>query len=383
MSNKTAPLLVVIAAFVIFAAIVFGSGSGGLQLGGDFSVPKDESSIGSPFKYYSSTLTENEKKAYFAILKSAKEMPQSIATPPLDDKELGNVLSALLLDNPELYFLGSKCRAVTNKGKCECSFEYTLSPEEYASIDRQLRYKAEEIIASLEEGSDDWSTELQLHDYLVKNCTYLFDGTGTVASAAGALVNKEASCAGYAAAFKYLLDECGIESYLIRGESVNSRGENEPHMWNIVKINGKYYHTDVTWDDPVGTNSSNYDFFNITDDEINIDHSKWSFAYPCDSTEANWHSVKGVVFSAFGKEEKAKAAEVLGTEIERGSTSFSIKFSNSAAYSRACSDLIDDEGVYSLLREAAKKTTHSVNAHRLSYSKNDKRKIITIIPELG
>ncbi len=65
---------------------------------------------------------------------------------------------------------------------------------------------------------------------------------------------------------KYFLDYLDIESMIVVG---SANGEN--HAWNIVNIDGDYYHIDATWDDPVtddGTDTIIYDYFNLKDKDI-------------------------------------------------------------------------------------------------------------------
>ena len=45
----------------------------------------------------------------------------------------------------------------------------------------------------------------------------------------------------------------------------------ENHIWNAVYLNNKWYHLDLTWDDPVmkdGSNTLEYTFFLITTKEL-------------------------------------------------------------------------------------------------------------------
>jgi len=85
-----------------------------------------------------------------------------------------------------------------------------------------------------------------LHDYLVLELKY--DGNyGEMShSAEGVMRNGVAVCDGYARTMRLLLFMTGIESRVIRGTA-----DNQPHAWNLVKIEGDWYHVDVTWDDPV------------------------------------------------------------------------------------------------------------------------------------
>ena len=47
-------------------------------------------------------------------------------------------------------------------------------------------------------------------------------------------------------------------------------------MWNMVKVDGKWYHMDVTWDDPLtsdGRPMLRYDYFLISEAKIREDHT--------------------------------------------------------------------------------------------------------------
>lgn len=67
----------------------------------------------------------------------------------------------------------------------------------------------------------------------------------------GALVNKLCVCEGYAKSFKYLANQFGYECEIMQGNATNSSGQTESHAWNCIKLNGKWYLVDATWDDPI------------------------------------------------------------------------------------------------------------------------------------
>ena len=61
----------------------------------------------------------------------------------------------------------------------------------------------------------------------------------------GALLHRSAVCSGQAETLKNLLEECGIESKIMSGKSKTS---GYGHAWNQVKLDGVWYHCDITND---------------------------------------------------------------------------------------------------------------------------------------
>ena len=61
---------------------------------------------------------------------------------------------------------------------------------------------------------------------------------------------------GYADAMAIFLDKLNVINYKI---------SNEEHIWNLVYLDGKWYHLDLTWDDPISDINVNRDtYFLIT-----------------------------------------------------------------------------------------------------------------------
>ena len=58
----------------------------------------------------------------------------------------------------------------------------------------------------------------------------------------------------------------------ISGDSINSAGEEGKHAWNAVIIDGETLYVDVTWDDPTPDGNLRYDYFLVSEDEINKNH---------------------------------------------------------------------------------------------------------------
>ncbi len=83
-----------------------------------------------------------------------------------------------------------------------------------------------------------------IHDYVVKNMTYLLRRAPINGeSALNAINNKEGSCGNYTSLFYYLCKRAGITVKNI----LSLDGE---HAWNAIYLNKQWLHVDTTWDDP-------------------------------------------------------------------------------------------------------------------------------------
>ncbi len=138
---------------------------------------------------------------------------------------------------------------------------------------------------------NDFEKTLAIRDYILQNADYDWqnfrDNTIPLESytAYGILCLGVGVCSGYAQAVSLLLNKVGVENKIISG-SVKGAIENPDHAWNLVKIQGEWYHMDVTWDDtikPSGENdSARYHYFLIDDYTMSLIGSRrWNKAlYP-------------------------------------------------------------------------------------------------------
>ncbi len=162
-------------------------------------------------------------------------------------------------------------------------FPYTA--EQYEEICSQVRLFRERYIR---ETMTDFEKEMQIVQYLAANVSYPYEryrtGTDTREDhcAYGALVRGEAVCEGYAEAFCWLADCCGLESRFLYGVY-----EKEMHDWNLVRLDGQWYHLDLTSDDTVerdgkkngyGWGRLRNRYINRTDEEMLQDHQWQPFA---------------------------------------------------------------------------------------------------------
>jgi len=132
-----------------------------------------------------------------------------------------------------------------------------------------------------------------INDYIVSNTAY---GTKTKASPHSAyalLMEGQAVCQGYALTTYKMLEQAGFDVKYVVG-TVNG---NEAHAWNLVKVDGKWYHLDTTWNDPLPNRfgASSYDYFLVTDAQLKKDHKWIASNYPA-ATSTKYSYMQNVHF---------------------------------------------------------------------------------------
>ena len=167
---------------------------------------------------------------------------------------LWEIYPQVVNENPELFFVQGGCN-YQSMGE----IVYNVSPnylwgeevvneltEEQKSQIRQKLTALEQVISGvLAQVDPDWSdleTALFLHDYLATHAQY--DETLQIRDAYTILVEGTGVCQAYTLAYRLLLNRVNITSGTVTSTSLN-------HIWNILLIDGNWYHVDVTWDDPI------------------------------------------------------------------------------------------------------------------------------------
>ena len=166
-----------------------------------------------------------------------------------------------------------------------------------------------------------YQKELAIHDYIINTTSYDYDNLKTQTipassyTAAGVLINKVAVCQGYSEAFKLLLNLCDIECEIVTGTS-----KNIDHAWNIVKLDNDWYMVDVTYDDPISFDKNkrvevlNYDYFNITNEQLSIDHIWDTSNYPmATANKYNYFVYNGILAHSF-----AEFKQIILSQVKEG-----------------------------------------------------------------
>lgn len=108
-----------------------------------------------------------------------------------------------------------------------------------------------------------------LHDDLIERGRYTQEQKG---DAADLLIDGIGTCEAYSRALWLLCRMSNIPCHIVYGQA------GEPHAWNLVQLDGQWYHTDATWDDPVNIDNPyegilSHRYFMLNDQQMSLDHS--------------------------------------------------------------------------------------------------------------
>lgn len=196
--------------------------------------------------------------------------------------QLNEVALRYISDNPEYFYLSPRSYGWKKgeiNGKLAVSFIQIIGKDlpEFDGTQEALnglKEKYDTLISEINkikneiyfEGMTELDKLVLAHDYITENSAYYridvvdeegktisYDyGDGYSYNAYGILVNKKGVCQGLSYAYPCVLKALGYPIENIR----QIRSTEMMHMWNFVKLGNKWYHVDLTWDDPLYQSSS-------------------------------------------------------------------------------------------------------------------------------
>ncbi|MBQ6529901.1 MAG: hypothetical protein IJI39_03120, partial [Clostridia bacterium] len=263
----------------------------------------------------SEPLNENEKELINYIADKIPELNETIEIPEkyqLPETRFAyiytNYMGSLLqFEHPEVFYLSGKfsyeykldpqhtvtsLKLIYSKDYADFHLEFDDQTQEYREIQDVIKVdeirKAQEVIAdeinnitSGTEGMTDLQKALYVHDYITVNYDYDtrvysdeegVDGNRTLDKM---IKEKTGVCQGYTYLYMTAMRKLGIECAPVPSDALN-------HIWNKVKIEGEWYNVDVTYDDPISSNSISisHDYFLVNDEEIKeLDPSNITYEY--------------------------------------------------------------------------------------------------------
>lgn len=142
----------------------------------------------------------------------------------------------------------------------------------------------DEIIA---DGMSDYEKELAVYKWMTTNIGFDSDSmtvipedeSKPVDNPNGVLKNHEAVCVGYATTFRLFMQMLGIDCMVVHDSYLS-------HSWDLVKLDGQWYHTDIYSD--AGSSTGNFSHFNLNDEMMNSQEWNTDFFPAADGYKYNY-----------------------------------------------------------------------------------------------
>lgn len=245
-----------------------------------------------------------DKNAYDFILEALYNGEEEIDIEvfELSPSELKKTVTAIVRNEPMLfYFEGGYSYSFYQENRVlTLEPKYSLVGNARETAVEYVNKTLDAVIATVPSRLDDYEKALYLHDFICVSFEY--DTDYAVSDIYGMLMEGRGVCTAYALLYDELLTRVGIES-----RAVISPKESLNHMWNEVKIDGKWYYVDVTWDDPLPDRFGEalHDNFLICETCLEKTHDGvYDTEFPCDEcfrNEREWGHINFPIVYADGK----------------------------------------------------------------------------------
>ena len=153
------------------------------------------------------------------------------------------------------------------------TFTFTVTYYTDAAKEAELDEALEAVLDGLDlYDASDYEKVKGVYNWICHNVTYDYDNLENDSyrlkhTAYAALVNGTAVCQGYAVLLYRMLLELGVDCRIVDGI-----GNGGAHAWNIVRVSGKWYNLDATWDSSRAEVGLDYDYF-LRGEANFIDHT--------------------------------------------------------------------------------------------------------------
>lgn len=256
-------------------------------------------------KFYYHALSEDKKRIYKELYDGIRAKKRMIEVRTYGKHytidEIQEVIVSVYNDAPSFYYVDitKGVGFMQTPMGYYVTINFLYSDSDIYAFDQQLERVVRDFCSRyITPQMTDYQKEKAIHDFLVNTVTYAHEavynphGSDYAFNVLGALLKRHAVCWGISCAFKLLCDYCKVKSFVVIGDIIPKQGD-AGHAWNMVKLEGESYHVDVTWDiKERGDISYCYDYLNLSDKLIKINHTWSSKLYPaCTSIKLNYYYI--------------------------------------------------------------------------------------------
>ena len=196
----------------------------------------------------------------------------------------------LLNSRPDLFFVGNSWRYEVSGGYVSyVRPSYTYTGETLSQRKALFNATVARIVEYASAASTPLGKALLVNDYFCLH--YEYDTTYSIYSADGLFIEGTGVCQAYMLGFRAVMNALGFTNTTATSQSMS-------HTWNMLYLDGSWYHIDVSWNDP--PNSVPYGlshrYFLLSDSGITAaGHYGWTATVTADNAQYDdffWRDVK-------------------------------------------------------------------------------------------
>ena len=223
--------------------------------------------------YYYQQMNKQRQAVYHAILQGITALADEFQIPAIEGAELYDVFFQLRLDHPEIFWAtGFKYKYFKDSPNYIFIPEYIFEKNKIREHQKALKARVDKLARPAKNFSD-IEKEKYVHDFICENVRYDKLKKAYSHEIIGPLGQGVGVCEGIAKSVKILCDALNLWCIIAICGNNPEKGIKYRHTWNIIRLDGKYYHLDATFDNTLGAGAQiRYDYFNLCDKSVFRDH---------------------------------------------------------------------------------------------------------------
>ena len=311
-------------------------------------------------------LSDFEQLAYDAIKDCLTHLIPSWNCGSIPQETIQKAYDCYLMDHPEVFWTDGYTYVTSYVNNSisgrRVEFTYNMDRTAIAEANNDIYQSLLSIV--LETGSTEpsYETVKAVYDYMICNCTY--DELNLDQSMYSVMVDKSGVCASFAKAFEFIMQCLEIPCTVVYGRLTQSSGmlsSTLGHEWNLVQLEGKWYHVDITSGLAVSAESgvTDYRFLCTTTEEICRTHIiENPVPIPdCSSNDLEFFRLHGMSVSTYSRQNVADAM-LRAIDLGQGAV---CRFTSYRAFTEAIDDLFTRGGIIQAIEDITGITLSSLD----------------------
>ena len=271
--------------------------------------PRSEDLPGNIRRTFYETLEPRKQLLYSALVTALLRMDDVCRTEGFsaDPLDVLGVVWAVAYDYPEIFWVnwnrlqifGS---ALFKPGKL--GTVYSVTKQQRDQIQNQIDQLVTPFLSNIPRNLSEYERAKRAYIWVADQLEYDQEGSkqddkhlyrsithDDLRNIYGAFLKKKVVCGGYARALQYILQRMGIECVEYCGGD-----SQEHHAWVCARLEGDFYHIDITWDD---NDCLDYKYFCLTDDEMYKHQHHFDYLaneIRCSATRCSYFAMEGLYF---------------------------------------------------------------------------------------